>query len=126
MPMQPKFEDGAEFRWLNKSVAESRLLDGMEDLAGWSFKGDGEMTLSDVRAKDGRHSLRIQSRSNIAEVEGGGEWEDLVATRRFAGEDWSRYNRISLWVYPDISRRRRPITSRAGMWRRPPLVHSAQ
>jgi hypothetical protein len=102
MPMQPKYEDGAEFRWLNKSVAESRLLDSMEDLAGWSFKGDGEMTLTDVRAKDGRHSLRIQSRSSIAEVEGGGEWEDLVATRKFAGEDWSGYNRISLWVYPEI------------------------
>ncbi len=62
MPMQAKYEDGAEFRWLNKKVLDSRLLDGMEDM----------------------------------------EWEDLVATRKFPGEDWSRYNRISLWVYPDV------------------------
>jgi hypothetical protein len=102
MPMQAKYEDGAEYRWLNKSVQELRLLDSMEDLSAWSFKGAGEMTLTDVRAKDGRHSLRIQSTSNVAEVGGGGEWEDLVATRKFAGEDWSRYNRISLWVYPDV------------------------
>ncbi len=102
MPMPAKYEDGAEYRWLNKSVQESRLLDSMEDLSAWSFKGAGKMTLTDVRAKDGRHSLRIQSTSNIAEVGGGGEWEDLVATRQFAGEDWSRYNRISLWVYPDV------------------------
>jgi len=102
MPMQAEYEDGAEYRWLNKSVQESRLLDSMEDLAAWSFKGAGKMVLTDVRAKDGRHSLRIQSTSNTAEVEGGGEWEDLVATRQFAGEDWSRYNRISLWVYPDV------------------------
>jgi len=101
--MQPKYEDGAEFRWLNKSVQESLLLDGMEDLAGWSFRGAGEVTLTDVRAKDGRHSLRIRSTSNIAEVEGGGEWEDLVATRKFAGDNWSRYDRISLWVYPDVA-----------------------
>src|SRR6267143_164474 len=39
---------------------------------------------------------------NVAQVDGGGEWEDLVATRKFPGEDWSRYNRISLWVYPEI------------------------
>jgi len=102
MPMQARYEDGAEFRWLNKKVLESRVLDSMEDLSAWSFTGAGEMTLTEVHAKDGRHSLRIRSTSNVAQVDGGGEWEDLVATRKFAGEDWSRYNRISLWVYPDV------------------------
>jgi hypothetical protein len=102
MPMQARYEDGAEFRWLNKKVLDSRVLDSMEDLSAWSFAGAGEMTLTDVRAKDGRHSLRIRSTTNIAQVEGGGEWEDLVATRKFPGEDWSRYNRISLWVYADV------------------------
>src|ERR1700681_1104451 len=102
MPMQARYKDGAEFRWLNKQVLDSRLLDSMEDLSAWSFAGAGEMTLSEAHVKDGRHSLRIRSTTNIAQVEGSGEWEDLVATRKFPGEDWSRYNRISLWVYPDI------------------------
>ncbi len=102
MPMQAKYEDGAEFRWLNKKVLDSRVLDSMEDLSTWSFAGAGEMVLTDARVKDGGHSLRIRSTTNIAQVEGGGEWEDLVATRKFPGEDWSRYNRISLWVYPDV------------------------
>ncbi|HET7890593.1 MAG TPA: glycoside hydrolase family 9 protein [Candidatus Sulfotelmatobacter sp.] len=102
MPMQPKFEDGAEFRWLNKKVLDSRLLDNMEDLSSWAFTGAGEMALTDTRAKDGRHSLRMRSTTNVAQVDGSGEWEDLIATRKFPGEDWSRYNRISLWVYPDI------------------------
>ena len=102
MPMQANYEDGAEFRWLNKKVLDSRVLDSMEDISTWSFAGAGEMTLTDTHAKDGRHSLRIRSTTNIAQVEGGGEWEDLVATRKFPSEDWSRYNRISLWVYPDV------------------------
>jgi hypothetical protein len=102
MPMQARYEDGAEFRWLNKKVLDSRVLDSMEDLSSWSFAGSGEMTLTEDRAKDGRHSLRIRSTSNIAQVGNEGEWEDLVAARKFAGEDWSRYNRISLWVYPDV------------------------
>jgi hypothetical protein len=102
MPLQARYEDGAEFRWLNKNVLESRLLDSMEDLSAWSFTGAGEMTLTEARAKDGRHSLCIRSTSNVAQVDGSGEWEDLVATRKFAGEDWGRYNRISLWVYPDV------------------------
>jgi hypothetical protein len=100
--MQARHEDGAEFRWLNKKVLESRPLDSMEDLSAWSFAGAGEMTLTNVHAKDGKHSLRIRSTTNVAQVEGSGEWEDLVATRKFSGEDWSRYNRISLWVYPDV------------------------
>src|ERR1700729_4290681 len=102
MPMQARYEDGAEFRWLNKKVLDSRLLDSMEDLSTWSFAGLGEMTLTDVHVKNGQHSLRIHSTTNVAQVDGSGEWEDLVATRKFPGEDWSRYNRISLWVYPDI------------------------
>ncbi len=102
MPMQAKFEDSAEFRWLNKKVLDSRVLDSMEDLSNWSFTGAGDMTLSNVHVKDGQHSVRIRSTTNVAQVDGSGEWEDLVATRKFPGEDWGRYNRISLWVYPDI------------------------
>ena len=102
MPMHAKDEDGAEFRWLNKKVLDSRVLDSMEDLSTWTFAGAGEMTLTGVRAKDGQHSLRIRSTTGVAQVDGSGEWEDLIATRKFPGEDWSRYNRISLWVYPDV------------------------
>jgi hypothetical protein len=102
MPMHAKYQDGAEFRWLNKKVLDSRVLDSMEDLTNWSFTGAGEMTLTDVHVKEGRHALRIRSTTNVAQVEGSGEWEDLVATRKFSGEDWSRFNRISLWVYPDV------------------------
>lgn len=102
MPMQPVEQDGAEYRWLNKKVLESRSLDSMEDMSHWSFLGDGDMELADDPVEEGRHSLRIRSARNIALVRGEGEWQDLVATRKFPSEDWSHYNRISLWVYPDI------------------------
>ncbi len=102
MPMQARAEDGAQFRWLNKKVLDSHLLDSMEDLSSWSFAGAGEMTLTADRTKDGKYSLRIRSTTNVAQVGGDGEWEDLVVTRKFANEDWTRFNRISLWVYPDV------------------------
>lgn len=102
MPMQPKYEDGAEARWLNKKVLDSRVLDSMEDLSAWSFTGDGDMALADSPVKDGAHSLRIRSKQNLGLVGNTGEWEDLVASRKFPSENWSRYNRISIWVYPDV------------------------
>ena len=101
--MQANVADGAEYRWLNKPVLDSRLLDSMEDLSQWTFHGVGEMTLSDAYKQDGRYSLKIQSTDNMAHVGGDGEWEDLVATRKFPAEDWSKYNRISLWVYADVA-----------------------
>jgi hypothetical protein len=102
-PMQSVYEDGAEFRWLNKKVLDSRLLDGMEDLSQWSFKGEGEMTLSDAHVREGKHSIQIRSGFNIGRVDGNGDWQDLVATRNFPSEDWSHYNRLSIWVYPDVN-----------------------
>ena len=102
MPMQPIPEDGAEFRWLNKKVLDSRVLDSMENLSTWTFAGDGDITLANSPVKDGAHSLRISSKQNLGLVGGAGEWEDLVASRKFPSEDWSHYNRISIWVYPDV------------------------
>lgn len=102
LPMHATEEDGAQSRWLQKQVLDSRLLDGMEDLAQWSLKGEGEMALSDLQVKEGKYSLRISSSRNLGRVDGSGDWQDLVATRRFPSEDWSRFNRLSIWVYPDV------------------------
>ena len=102
MPMQPVYEDGAAYRQLQKKVLNTRLLDGMEDLTHWSFEGAGTMTLSKDEVKQGRFSLRIASTDNVGRVDGSGDWQDLIATRRFSSEDWRSYNRISFWVYPDI------------------------
>lgn len=102
MPMKPDYKNGAEYRWLNKKVLDSRLLDGMESLSDWSFTGVGSMTLSETEVKQGQHSICITSKDNIGRVGGDGDWQDLVATRNFPSEDWSRYNRISVWVFPDI------------------------
>jgi hypothetical protein len=60
------------------------------------------MALADSPVKDGAHSLRIRSKQNLGLVGGAGEWEDLVASRKFPSENWSRYNRISIWAYPDV------------------------
>lgn len=102
MPLQPVYQDGAEFRMLQKKVLSTQLIDGMEELAHWSLSGVGTMTLSSAEVKQGRYSLRVASTDNIGRIDGSGDWQDLVATRNFPSEDWSRYNRISVWVYPDI------------------------
>src|SRR5258708_27026497 len=87
MPMQPIYEDGAEARWLNKTVLDSRELDSMEDASTWSFSGDGEMALADSPVKNSAHSLRIRSNQNVGLVGGACEWEDLVPIPKFPSEN---------------------------------------
>ena len=82
VPMKEVYEDGAEARWLDKKVLESKVLDSMEDAATWTFHGDGDMALADSPVKNGKHSLRIRSTQNIGKVGGAGEWEDLIAGRK--------------------------------------------
>ena len=101
-PLRPSEKDGALLRWRNKPVHQSRLLDDMESLTAWTFTGSGAMELSASPKRSGDHSLRLSSATGEATAGGDNEWADLVATRRLAGENWSAFNRLSLWVYPDI------------------------
>ena len=91
-------------RWLKKPVLESRLLDDMESPATWTSGGEAEITFSTERARDGGHSLRLQSKTK-SDKPGrslGRPFGYAAAVRHFSGEDWSSFNRISFWVYPDL------------------------
>ena len=124
-PMAVNFADSAAYRWLNKKVLESRLLDDMESLAKWTAFTTGpvatvdarvtpraaclpepvvaEMTLTRERSRDGGQSLRLRmpTRLNVPGPVNGRGWGESGVRRKFDGEDWRSFNRISLWIYPD-------------------------
>ena len=94
----------AQFRWLQKPVLASRLLDDMEQMNNWTHHGQGKISLTAERAKDGKQSIRLQSPTktdkpnNVA----GRPFGEAVARRNVAEENWSDYNRLSFWVYPHL------------------------
>lgn len=101
-------ERTARFRWLKKPVPESRILDNMESLDTWVLQnedeGRGEMTLTTERFKEGSHSLRLRART-MGEKPGhtpGRPPGTASVIRIVGGEDWTNWNRISFWVYPDL------------------------
>jgi hypothetical protein len=104
MPMAIPFEDTIRHRWLEKPLRASRPLDDMESLDQWSHGGFGEMSLTTERSKDGQRSLRLTS-PTLADKPGpaaGRPFGAAVVTRRFDGEDWTGFNRLSFWVYPTL------------------------
>ena len=123
-PERGNFADSAANRWLNKKVLASRVLDDMKNPSDWTVFTSGppevvdarttrkttdrsqavaEMTFSWERSREGRPSLhlRMPSRSNGPGPRNGRGWGNAGVRRKFTGEDWCSFNRISLWIYPD-------------------------
>jgi hypothetical protein len=111
-------------RWLNKEVHESITLDDMEGDMKWvpftggaialvdsrieskaeaSNKNYVETSVSDKKSYTGKKSLQIKFPSKI-EIPGpksGRGWGNAGIWYMVQNEDWTRYNRISVWIYPD-------------------------
>jgi hypothetical protein len=92
--------DCAIYRQLHKKVLSTRLLDDMSHA----------LVLPGRRLHDAfQHGSpagpllpRIASDDSIGRVDGSGDWQDPIATLSFSSEDWRPYNRISVWVHPDV------------------------
>lgn len=113
MPMPIEFQHSAEFGWMNKEVLDSRTLDDMTDPSDWAFEGTGRMRF---RPDGGSGDMPTDGGSGdmpVLRVDVDMFTDMPAPTRRglsavnlkraFPGEDWSEYNRISLWIRPDVS-----------------------
>ena len=123
-PMVATFPDSAAYRWLHKKVLASRVLDDMHSLDHWSTFTNkppavvdsriqvqvsrsqtvaAEMSLTREHSRDGRNSLcmRAPTRLSVPGPLNGRGWGETGVTRHFDGEDWTRFDRISVWIYPD-------------------------
>ncbi len=109
-PMSEQFENSLRYRELKKHVYESVIVDDMERKSGWKTEGIARISYTDERAIDGTTSLRFRTSLRDeaflkADYEKNGSFTadqggHTRAIREFDDpQDWSIYNRISLWVY---------------------------
>jgi hypothetical protein len=98
------FTRSAESRWLAKPVRASRVLDAMSDSSTWRFTGTGRLTFpAEPRLGDMR-ALRVDMRMfTDAPAPTRSGLSAVTLQRPFAGEDWRGFNRISMWVRPELS-----------------------
>jgi len=100
MPMKAIYENSLDYVLDNKEVLESKLLSDMETLEDWKHKGDsGRIILSDKRAYKGQYSILLETGtkgpSNLPRPNAG-------VIFRVNNEDWSDWNRLTFWIYPDL------------------------
>ena len=104
-PLLPiDFVNSAEFGWLNKPVSSRRVLDDMTQPTIWRLTGSGKLSFpAEPRLGDMR-TLRVDMQlSREAPAPGRPRLPSINLQRAFANEDWSAYNRISLWIRPEFS-----------------------
>jgi Glycosyl hydrolase family 9/Cellulase N-terminal ig-like domain len=123
-PMKVNFQNSALSRWLGKEILDKRILDNMENLDHWVPFSTGaisvvdsrfsvkisesettvtEMKITDKESHGSRRSLLVKfpSKLNGPGPKSGRGWGNAGIRRIFDNENWSKFNRISLWIYPD-------------------------
>ena len=105
MPVTAVYENSLEYVWQQKPVQEARLLSDMETMGSWEHRGNfGSLTLSDERAYKGKYSLLLETPTRGTEPvpRSGRSWGSACAFLKVDNEDWTDYNRITFWIYPDM------------------------
>jgi hypothetical protein len=102
--MTPEYANSAESAWVRKPVIANRVLDDMSDSSTWRFSGTGRLTFPVEPQRDGMRVLRVDMQMFVdkpAPTRNG--LSSVNLQRRFVNEDWRAYNRISMWIRPDVA-----------------------
>jgi len=105
MPIKVIYENSLEYVWSQKKILDSKLLSDAETMGVWEHRGKfGSMTLSDKKPYKGKYALLLEGPTKGSEPvpSNGRPWGGSSAFFKVENEDWSDWNRISFWIYPDI------------------------
>lgn len=110
IPIPIDENETAEKRLLEKEILKSRIVDDMESLDNFIPITDWiKLELTKERFICGKQCLKITSPTNLKTWDtkrghGRGRIYDIPsAYRKIDNEDWTDYNRLSVWVYPDCA-----------------------
>jgi Glycosyl hydrolase family 9./N-terminal ig-like domain of cellulase. len=102
LPIKVVYENSLEYHWSQKKVLESRLLSNLETMAPWEYKGTfGSIKLSDEKPYKGKYALLLESPTKEPLVERPNR-PNAGAVYKTNNEDWTAWNRVSFWIYPDL------------------------
>ena len=110
MPMKALHENSLAHEVSQEPAIASKQLSDMESLENWEPWVDprafGTISLSNDKYYKGQASVLLTSPTkgeepNFASTRGR-PWGSSSAIYRVDNEDWTEWNRITLWVYPDL------------------------
>lgn len=111
-PLKAPIENALLTRWANKEVKDSLLIDDMEGKIQWRKEGIATIEFTDEHSIDGKQALRyhtsLRDTAHIMRPENRSPWGSFGGQQGGGAsfgitfeepQDWSEYNRVSIWVY---------------------------
>ena len=106
MPMDTA--QSLKYQWSRKKVLDSIQIDGMESMKNWELdkprngKNVATISLSNEKVFEGKSSIKFvcPTKQQVQLPNGGRYWGRENLTRKFSSQDLSKYNRISVEVFP--------------------------
>jgi hypothetical protein len=98
------FTRSAEYGWLRKPVHARRVLDDVTRPETWRMTGTGTLSFPEEPRLGGMRALRVDMQMfTEAPAPTNSRLSAVNLRRAFDGEDWSGYNRLSLWLRADVA-----------------------
>ncbi len=92
----------AEKRMSNKTVHKSLLLSSMESKENFEYVGPGRLSVSNDMSLYNTASLKLDVSTTLPfKPENHRSYTRANVVFKGSETDWSEYNRVSVWVYPD-------------------------
>ena len=96
------FTRSAEFAWLRKPVHARRTLDDMTRPATWELLGTADLSFPAAPRLGAMRVLRVDMRMFRDQPAPTRNRLSAATIRRaFDGEDWTGFNRLSMWIRPE-------------------------
>jgi hypothetical protein len=107
MPLATDYANSTWPRWLAKPVSASRLLDSCDSLSTWKpyheDQGQPAVTVTHDDHIFGNAAIRLRAPTNgPTPIPQGRYYGTASAWRVVNNEDWSKWNRISVWIRPHL------------------------
>ena len=103
MPIKAIHENSLAYTWEQKKVHETILLWNTETMGAWEHRGSyGSLSLSDAKPYKSKNSILLESPNRGPSPRRGRNWGQAVAHYNVDNEDWTDWNRVAFWVYPDL------------------------
>jgi len=108
VPMPMDTAQSLKYQWSRKKVLDSIQIDGMESMKNWELdkprngKNVATISLSNEKVFEGKSSIKFvcPTKQQVQLPNGGRYWGRENLTRKFSSQDLSKYNRISVEVFP--------------------------
>ncbi|MFC2084975.1 glycoside hydrolase family 9 protein, partial [Bacteroidota bacterium] len=102
--LKENIENSLYYTWINKKVYDSKLINGCENLSGWTLDGVGKISITEEHSIEGSKSLRFKTLMRDEELIKKSPGKRMMGMTRLIlnfnnPQDWTEYNRIALWVY---------------------------